>query len=153
MAATRALPGYRMLDEHQLPALLDSLPRVRARLGGQPDQWRIREVGDGNLNLVFIVEAPAVEGPKASVCVKQAQPYVRAAGPSWPMSLERAYFERSYYLAVAPHVGTLQTAHRPGRRCSRRGSASSWTGYCRVFLASRRCRATRRLSLPAVKSQ
>jgi 5-methylthioribose kinase len=57
-------------------------------------------VGDGNLNLVFIVE-----GPDGSVCVKQALPYVRVAGPSWPMSPERAFFENSYYTAVAPHVG------------------------------------------------
>ena len=48
-----------------------------------------------------------VEGPSGSVCVKQALPYVRAAGPSWPMSLERAFFESSYYLAVAPYVGEL----------------------------------------------
>jgi len=30
---------------------------------------------------------------------------VRAAGPSWPMSLERAFYENAYYRAVAPHVG------------------------------------------------
>jgi 5-methylthioribose kinase len=71
-------------------------------LGGRPELWQIREVGDGNLNLVFIVE-----GPYGSVCVKQALPYVRAAGPSWPMSPERAFFENSYYVAVAPHVGAL----------------------------------------------
>ncbi len=34
-------------------------------------------------------------------------PYVRAAGPSWPMSPERAFFENSYYTAVAAHVGAL----------------------------------------------
>jgi 5-methylthioribose kinase len=59
-------------------------------------------VGDGNLNLVFIVD-----GPDGSVCVKQALPYVRAAGSSWPMSLERAFFENSYYVSVAPYVGEL----------------------------------------------
>ena len=78
------------------------MQHVRARLGGRPDSWQIREVGDGNLNLVFIVE-----GPDGSVCVKQALPYVRAAGPSWPMSPERAFFENAYYSAVAPYVGTL----------------------------------------------
>jgi 5-methylthioribose kinase len=73
---------------------------LRARLGARPENWRVREVGDGNLNLVFIMD-----GPDGSVCVKQALPYVRVAGPSWPMSLDRAYFENSYYRAVAPHVG------------------------------------------------
>jgi 5-methylthioribose kinase len=107
VVTAETLPGYRVLDDGGLRALLDGLPQVRARLGGRPDRWRIREVGDGNLNLVFIVEAAEPEAPQASVCVKQALPYVRAAGPSWPMSPQRAYFEHSYYLAVAPHVGTL----------------------------------------------
>ncbi|MBP0615067.1 S-methyl-5-thioribose kinase [Jiella sp. KSK16Y-1] len=47
-----------------------------------------REVGDGNLNLVFIVE-----GPRGAVVVKQALPYVRLVGDSWPLPLKRAYFE------------------------------------------------------------
>ena len=92
--------------EYSIPksllALLEELEDIRALLGGRPEDWQIREVGDGNLNLVFIVE-----GPEGSVCVKQALPYVRAAGPSWPMSPERAFFENSYYIAVAPHVGAL----------------------------------------------
>ena len=37
----------------------------------------MREVGDGNLNLVFIVE-----GDKSGVIVKQALPYVRLVGES-----------------------------------------------------------------------
>jgi 5-methylthioribose kinase len=94
--------SYRMLDRPSLLALLAGIDGVRSRLGGVPEAWQIREVGDGNLNLVFIVE-----GPQGSVCAKQALPYVRAAGPSWPMSLDRAYFENSYYRAVAPHVGRL----------------------------------------------
>lgn len=95
-------PGYRVLDTDSVPALLGSLPQVGAILGGQPQSWRVHEVGDGNLNLVFIVQ-----GATGSVCVKQALPYLRAAGTSWPMTLERAYFEAAYYSAVAPHVGGL----------------------------------------------
>jgi 5-methylthioribose kinase len=100
MANAKLLSAYRELDATTLPALLGGFKDVRALLGGLPQDWHIREVGDGNLNLVFIVE-----GPGGSVCVKQALPYVRAAGPSWPMSPERAYFENSYYSAVAPYVG------------------------------------------------
>ena len=48
----------------------------------------VREVGDGNLNLVFIVEGTAPDGARASLVVKQALPYVRA-DPSWPMSPAR----------------------------------------------------------------
>ncbi|MGH8150873.1 MAG: S-methyl-5-thioribose kinase, partial [Steroidobacteraceae bacterium] len=93
---------YRILGMRDLPAVLDALPEVRDLLGGRPQAWSVREVGDGNLNLVFIAE-----GPGGSVCVKQALPYLRAAGPSWPMSPQRAFFEVSYYRAVAPYVGAL----------------------------------------------
>jgi len=95
-------PAYRTLETDTVPAFIGSLPEIRALLGGRPEGWRVREVGDGNLNLIFIVQ-----GAEGSVCVKQALPYVRAAGTSWPMTLERAFFEASYYSAVAPYVGGL----------------------------------------------
>jgi 5-methylthioribose kinase len=60
------------------------------------------EVGDGNLNLVFIVT-----GERGRVVVKQALPYVRAAGESWPLSLNRAYFEH--------HALTRLGSRAPGR--------------------------------------
>ena len=93
---------YRILDTDSVPAFIAALPEIRARLGGPPESWRVHEVGDGNLNLVFIVQ-----GADGSVCIKQALPYVRVAGASWPMTLERAFFEASYYAAVAPSVGGL----------------------------------------------
>jgi 5-methylthioribose kinase len=93
---------YRILDPQTVAAWIAGLSDVRALLGGRPDSWKVREVGDGNLNLVFIVE-----GPTDSVCVKQSLPYVRVAGTSWPMALERAFFENSYYRAVSPYVGGL----------------------------------------------
>lgn len=49
------------------------------------------EMGDGNLNLVFIVTNK--NQPDKQVIVKQALPYVRCVGESWPMTLDRAYFE------------------------------------------------------------
>jgi 5-methylthioribose kinase len=100
MPAAQQVAAYRILDANSLPVLLAGLESVAALLGGRPQDWRVREVGDGNLNLVFIVE-----GEDGSVCVKQALPYVRAAGPSWPMSLDRAFFENAYFRAVTPFVG------------------------------------------------
>jgi 5-methylthioribose kinase len=91
---------YQVLNADTLPAYLAPLEDVHALLGGPHAAWRVREVGDGNLNLVFIVE-----GPAGAVCVKQALPYVRVAGPGWPMSPQRAYFEQAYFRAVAPYVG------------------------------------------------
>jgi 5-methylthioribose kinase len=93
---------YRILETDTVAAYIGSLAEIRSRVGGPPESWHVREVGDGNLNLVFIVQ-----GADGSVCVKQALPYVRVAGASWPMTLERAFFEASYYAAVAPCVGGL----------------------------------------------
>ena len=76
-------PTYVPIDEAKLSSILAGLPEVSAKLGGAPAQWRVREVGDGNLNLVFIVE-----GPAGGVVVKQALPYVRLVGESWPLPLD-----------------------------------------------------------------
>ncbi len=58
-------------------------------------------MGDGNLNLVFIVT-----GSIGSVVVKQALPYVRMVGESWPLPLYRAHYE--YFALVR------QAARAPG---------------------------------------
>jgi 5-methylthioribose kinase len=79
---------YAPVDGATLASTLAALPSISERLGGQPSQWRIREVGDGNLNLVFIVE-----GEAGGIVVKQALPYVRLVGDSWPLPLERSWFE------------------------------------------------------------
>lgn len=79
---------YAPVDGAKLASILAGLPDLRARLGGKPAEWRVREVGDGNLNLVFIVE-----GPAGGLVVKQALPYVRLVGESWPLPLERSWFE------------------------------------------------------------
>jgi 5-methylthioribose kinase len=66
---------------------------MAALLGGEPASWAITEVGDGNLNLVFIVK-----GERGGIAVKQALPYVRLVGESWPLPLSRAHYE---YLALS----------------------------------------------------
>lgn len=49
-----------------------------------------QEIGDGNLNLVFKI----FDDQGASrVIVKQALPYVRCVGESWPLTLDRARIE------------------------------------------------------------
>jgi 5-methylthioribose kinase len=84
--------AYRILRDADLRAYLAELPALAARLGGSPDGWSITEVGDGNLNLVFIVR-----GPEGGLAVKQALPYVRLVGESWPLPLSRSHYE---YLAL-----------------------------------------------------
>lgn len=55
------------------------------------DDLEAVEMGDGNLNLVFIVTNKTK--PSKRVIVKQALPYVRCVGESWPMTLDRSYYE------------------------------------------------------------
>ncbi|QQS13760.1 MAG: S-methyl-5-thioribose kinase [Rhodospirillales bacterium] len=97
-------PGYRALKEADVAGYLAGVPAVAARLGGAKADWRIREVGDGNLNLVFVVE-----GPADSVVLKQALPYLRLVGESWPLPLRRAYFE--YHALKAE--GAIAPEHVP----------------------------------------
>ena len=97
--------GYEPLNETGVRRWLAEQPALSARLGGSAESWHIREVSDGNLNVVYIVT-----GPAGGVCVKQSLPYVRVAGESWPMPLERAYFEQLYLCASEPHVRDLAPA-------------------------------------------
>jgi 5-methylthioribose kinase len=80
-------PAYAPLTVETLAQRLGGLPALKARVGDAAT-WRVLEVGDGNLNLVFIVE-----GKKGSAVVKQALPYVRLVGDSWPLPLKRSFFE------------------------------------------------------------
>jgi 5-methylthioribose kinase len=91
---------YRALNDGSLADVLGEVPEVKDLLGGEPQSWTVEEVGDGNLNLVFIVRSP-----KAAVVVKQALPYVRLVGDSWPLPLSRSYYE---HMALSE-----QTKHAP----------------------------------------
>lgn len=96
--------GFRALDERSLIEYIKETPALCSRLGGQLEGLTIREVGDGNLNFVYIVV-----GPGGSLVIKQALPYIRCIGESWPMTKERAYFEA---LALKGH-GRLCPNHVP----------------------------------------
>src|SRR5687767_5750443 len=85
-------PGYKPHNPQSLNTYLATIPDIAARLGGQASNWNVEEVGDGNLNLVF-----KVRGASGGVAVKQALPYVRLVGESWPLPLSRSHYE---YLAL-----------------------------------------------------
>ncbi|MEO1104282.1 MAG: S-methyl-5-thioribose kinase, partial [Pseudomonadota bacterium] len=82
--------GYVPLTVESAAKRLWQYPGVPERLGGKPDDWSVSEVGDGNLNYVYIVE-----GPAGSLCAKQALPYVRLVGESWPLPLSRSFYEHT----------------------------------------------------------
>jgi 5-methylthioribose kinase len=94
--------GYVAQSTQTLAACLAKVPQLAQRLGGKPKDWRIEEVGDGNLNLVF-----KVYGPDGAMAVKQALPYVRLVGESWPLPLSRAHYEHMALSEQAKHVGRL----------------------------------------------
>lgn len=87
IARSRFVGGadYKALNEQSVIDFLSPLHNACSILGGAPATWTVREVGDGNLNLVFIVK-----GAKGGIVVKQALPYVRMVGESWPLPLDRA---------------------------------------------------------------
>jgi 5-methylthioribose kinase len=92
---------FEALSVETLPARLGANEALRSRIGKETSRWKVREVGDGNLNLVFIVE-----GATGTAIVKQALPYVRLVGDSWPLPLKRSFFEY--------HALTRQEARAPG---------------------------------------
>src|SRR5258707_11601588 len=92
---------YRILKEADLRDYLSALPEIAGRLGGAPENWTVGEVGDGNLNLVFVVK-----GTNGGIAVKQALPYLRLVGESWPLPLSRSHYEHQAL--------TLQARLAPG---------------------------------------
>jgi 5-methylthioribose kinase len=93
---------YQALNSDTLATYLANIESVSNALGGEASSWSIKEVGDGNLNLVFIVS-----GEKSTLIVKQALPYLRLVGDSWPLPLERAYFEHEALVEEAKQAPSL----------------------------------------------
>ncbi len=93
--------SFEALTVESLPRRLGGIEALARRIGRDVSSWKVSEVGDGNLNLVFIVE-----GSDGAAVVKQALPYVRLVGDSWPLPLKRSFFEY--------HALTRQEARAPG---------------------------------------
>lgn len=104
---------YEILNPDTVTDYVARNPRLAAVL--PPDRIKgVREVGDGNLNLVFILSGP--DGP--GMVLKQALPYVRLVGPDWPMTPDRAAKEaealRSHG-ALAPSLVPTLYQYDPAR--------------------------------------
>ena len=92
---------FAALSAETLPDRLGGNAVLKEKIGADFSRWNVKEVGDGNLNLVFIVT-----GETGAAIVKQALPYVRLVGESWPLPLKRSFFEY--------HALTRQAARDPG---------------------------------------
>jgi len=82
------LVDYRVLDADTIRGYLADDPVLRGLVDVDALE-PVHEIGDGNLNLVFVVRDLAGH----SLVLKQALPYVRMVGPVWPMSPRRAWHE------------------------------------------------------------
>lgn len=100
VAQLGAARGYQELSEASVKGYLSARPLLAAHVGpaGSEGSWSVREVGDGNINYVYIVE-----GPSGAVAVKQGRPYIRCVGESWPLTQERVRFEAECLRMLRSH--------------------------------------------------
>jgi 5-methylthioribose kinase len=99
---------YKILDKSSIPEYLNGLPKVMEVLG-KSSSLDIEEIGDGNLNYVYIIRRS--DSPDRSVVLKQAVPYLRMAGEEWPLSRNRMIYEiralQAYNDLVPEYVPTI----------------------------------------------
>ena len=101
-----AAAPYPLLDEDSVVAYLERRGLLDLVDGsGEP---RAREVSDGNLNSVFLVRR---DPDRPGLAVKQALPWVRVAGASWPLTPRRAEAEARAYEYLSPLVPDLVPAY------------------------------------------
>ncbi len=95
--------SYTILNTSNLEAYLFSLPSIKAFFDA--DSLIIDEIGDGNLNYVFLVTSSS--DASKQLIIKQAVPYLRCVGESYPLSKERMTYEiRSleHFATLSPHI-------------------------------------------------
>jgi 5-methylthioribose kinase len=99
------MTDFSQLSVDTVAAYVAQRPALAARIRTRAP-LEVVEVGDGNLNLVFIVH----DDEGSSLVLKQSLPHVRT-DPSWPMTRERSAREalvlRTHESADAEHVPAL----------------------------------------------
>lgn len=95
--------AYQTLTEQTAKELVRKLG-----LFDQNEELNVREIGDGNLNYVFQITNPSTN---KRIIVKQALPYAKVVGESWPLTVKRATIEanalkifKSYNPKLVPEV-------------------------------------------------
>lgn len=80
---------YKILDKHNMQEYLYSIDLIKDYFNAE--RLIIDEIGDGNLNYVFILKS-SVDKNRALI-LKQAVPYLRCVGEEYPLSKERMTYE------------------------------------------------------------
>lgn len=86
---------YELLTAETVPDYVASMPNLADKCDAST--LEAQEVGDGNLNLVFV----ARDASGGGICIKQSLPYVRLVGEAWPLTPERVVAEYRGYVAAA----------------------------------------------------
>ncbi len=81
--------AYKALDIDTVCDYLSGIEEIRAYFGTEAIE--ASEIGDGNLNFVYLVRS--VADPDRALIAKQAVPYLRIAGEGFPLSRERMTYE------------------------------------------------------------
>jgi 5-methylthioribose kinase len=79
--------NYELLTPETIPGYIASKPHLAELV--DTSTLEVTEVGDGNLNLVFV----CTDADGRGVCLKQSLPYVRLVGEGWPLTPERVVAE------------------------------------------------------------
>ena len=82
--------AYRQLSIESISGYLKGIPEMN-RVFSSFNDLEIREIGDGNLNYVYLITNK--RQTHESVALKQAVPYLRIVGESWPLPKERMTIE------------------------------------------------------------
>ncbi len=82
--------AYKQLTEEIVVDYLKGLDSMKKIFSSFVD-LDVKEVGDGNLNYVYIITNN--KNPEETVVLKQAVPFLRVVGESWPLDIERMNFE------------------------------------------------------------
>ncbi|MCW8895444.1 MAG: S-methyl-5-thioribose kinase [Sulfurimonas sp.] len=80
---------YKQLDKTTIIDYLENIQSVREFF--LSDTIEADEIGDGNLNFVYIVKS--LDDPSKALIVKQAVPYLRCVGEDFPLGRERMTYE------------------------------------------------------------
>jgi 5-methylthioribose kinase len=92
---------YEMLTPATVIDYIESQPHLATLVDTRT--LEVAEVGDGNLNLVFVCRDADGRG----ICLKQSLPYVRLVGEAWPLTPERVVAEArglSTAFEFTPHL-------------------------------------------------
>ncbi len=81
--------SYKILSCDTIEEYLSTIATVKSYFNGA--RLEIGEIGDGNLNFVYIIKSSA--DPHRALILKQAVPYLRCAGKEYALSRERMSYE------------------------------------------------------------